>query len=86
MQITCFYPKAWSNLCKPMHKEGLSLRDARKFFLAMIAKIAWRIVKVKDAPWAKNLKKKYFRNKSPIRVKPSRRRSWVCKCICKGLA
>lgn len=67
-----YYPKAWPSLCKPMLKGGLGFREARKFNLAMLAKLAWRLVKEPMALWAKTMGSKYFRNESPFRTKHSK--------------
>ncbi|XP_026395936.1 uncharacterized protein LOC113290560 [Papaver somniferum] len=80
-----YYPKAWPSLCKPILKRGLGFKDARKLNLAMLAKLAWRMVKEPDALWVKTMGARYFRNKSPLRTKCSAKISWTWKCIRQGL-
>ncbi|XP_026451285.1 uncharacterized protein LOC113351535 [Papaver somniferum] len=80
-----FYPRAWPYLCKPIAKGGLGFRNAHRFNLAMLAKVAWRLIKEPNALWVKSMRSKYFRNKSPFKTKISSNNSWTWKCIKKGL-
>ncbi|XP_026459605.1 uncharacterized protein LOC113360297 [Papaver somniferum] len=80
-----FYPKTLPSLCKPIHKGGLGFRYSHKFNLNMVDKLVWRLIKEKDSLSAKTLRNGYFKKKSPLKVKPSTRISWIWKCICEGL-
>lgn len=56
--------RAWEEICKPMHKGGLGIRDLALMNKSMVAMMAWRIIKNSNSLISKILKAKYFHNSS----------------------
>ncbi|XP_026411063.1 uncharacterized protein LOC113306330 [Papaver somniferum] len=80
-----YYPVSYSCLCKPKIKGGLGFRNAQRYNLAIIAKLAWRLLTEPTALWVSQLKPRYFRKSSVFKDKIPTTSSWIWKCISKGI-
>lgn len=77
--------RRWSELCKPMHKDGLGLRDLGCFNQVLLAKMAWRLIRDPDSLVAKVLLGKYSWGKSLWDCHPKPGCSWGWRSIMWGL-
>ncbi|KAL0754944.1 hypothetical protein Bca101_092612 [Brassica carinata] len=59
---------AWDSLPQPKQKGGLGFRDIRAFNIAMLAKLAWRIIKRPDSLMSRILLGKYCHSSSLLEV------------------
>lgn len=46
-------PIAWSDICTPIHKDGLGIRPILHFNKAALAKLGWKIITQPDNLWVK---------------------------------
>ena len=54
--------RAWDDICRPMHKGGLSFRNLAIMNESLITNMAWNIINNSAPLIAKVHKSKYFRN------------------------
>lgn len=71
---------AWKRICLPKRDGGLGIRSAGKMNKALLAKIAWRILKEDKSLWARVLRSKYkvgsIQDTSWTKVKSSWSSTW----------
>lgn len=79
------YPKAWSGICSSKRNGGLSLKDTKTFNLALLAKLAWRMLSEKNAKWNNLIRARYFRNEDPLCDTLQKSGTWIWQSIKKGL-
>lgn len=79
------YIKAWDFICSSKSKGGLGIMSPYKFNLALLTRLAWRLIENPDKLWCIILKHKYFPNSEPLKYKKKSVKSWVWTSICKGL-
>lgn len=72
-----YYPRSYSCLCKPISKGGLGFRNAHKFNLALISKLAWRLLNEPEALWVTQLKPRYFRKSYAFKAKLPSNSFWI---------
>ncbi|XP_026416207.1 uncharacterized protein LOC113311601 [Papaver somniferum] len=80
----CF-PKGWTDIDLPKELGGLNIRQTDILNLALLAKLAWRMVENPYDKWACILRGKYFMNANPLCDSVSKQGSWIWKGICTGL-
>ncbi|XP_026378377.1 uncharacterized protein LOC113272794 [Papaver somniferum] len=52
----------WNKVCKPKDMGGMAFRDLEMLNLALLIKVAWRLLTEKDSLWTQNMESKYFRD------------------------
>lgn len=77
--------KRWEELCKPMYKGGLGLRELGCFNQALLAKMAWRLIEDPNSLVAKVLLGKYCWGRSLWECSPKPGCSWGWRSIMWGL-
>ncbi|XP_026420299.1 uncharacterized protein LOC113316302 [Papaver somniferum] len=80
---TGYYPKAWTDICKPKDLGGLGFMNMELFNSAMITKIGWRLDQDKDSLWYKLMDAKYLfgRNVLSMNTKAKDGDSWIWKGV-----
>lgn len=79
------YIKAWDSVCTSKAYGGLDLENPHKFNLALLTRLAWRLLENPNKLWSIILKCKYFPKKDPLNYKNKSVRSWVWTSICRGI-
>lgn len=52
----------WDTLCKPTAMGGVSLHKASLMNMALLTKLAWRVLTQRETVWCKVLREKYLWN------------------------
>ncbi|XP_026399606.1 uncharacterized protein LOC113295487 [Papaver somniferum] len=68
-----------------MAQGGLGIKNPHQFNIALLTKLASRLILEKDQLWAKILKAKYFPNSHPLEASKVSKLSWIWTSIRKGL-
>ncbi|XP_026438275.1 uncharacterized protein LOC113336817 [Papaver somniferum] len=78
---------AWDAVNKPKGLGGLGFKNMEYFNLAMISKIAWRLIEEPHSLWTSTMKASHFPNKEVIimETKPKNTDSWIWKGILEGI-
>ncbi|XP_026419493.1 uncharacterized protein LOC113315432 [Papaver somniferum] len=79
----CYYPKAWTAVCKPKALGGLGFMNMELFNNSMITKIVWRLEQDKDSLRYKLMDARYLigRNVLSMNTKAKDGDSWIWKGI-----
>lgn len=77
--------KAWKGICKPISQGGLGIKNPHHFNLALLTKLASRLVTEHDQLWVRLLKTKYFSNSHLLEKSRTSNLSWIWTSIQKGL-
>ncbi|KAK8629910.1 hypothetical protein V6N13_078727 [Hibiscus sabdariffa] len=75
----------WRKLCKPKDQGGLGFRDLRTFNKALIAKVAWRLIKFPDSLLARTLMGIYFPDGDIFASSKGNNPSWAWTSIKEGI-
>ncbi|XP_026451664.1 uncharacterized protein LOC113351990 [Papaver somniferum] len=78
-------PRAWNKIFLPNRFGGLEFKNLEKFNLALLAKMAWRLVTQPDLLSSRVIKSKYFPKHKPLHAILRRKGTWIWNDICKGL-
>lgn len=81
-----YYPKGWRDIALPKDLGGLNIRRNEILNLALLTKLAWRLIENPDDKWACILRGKYFANSNPLTGSVYKQGSWIWNGICTGLA
>ncbi|XP_026378591.1 uncharacterized protein LOC113273032 [Papaver somniferum] len=78
----------WDAVNKPKELGGLEFKNMEIFNMAMLTKIAWRLVSEPDSLWSSTMKASHYPNTEIIRLdtKPKATDSWIWKGIMEGIA
>ncbi|XP_026380111.1 uncharacterized protein LOC113274904 [Papaver somniferum] len=79
------YHKIWLDLALPKNLGGLNIRRTNILNLALLTKLAWRMLTQQDEMCVQILSCKYFKNTNPLNGVVSSQGSWIWKGICHGL-
>lgn len=74
----------WKKLSKPKGQGGLDFKDMQQFNQALLAKMAWRIIRQPDSLWATVLKGLYFPKTEFLEASVAPKASWLWKSISEG--
>lgn len=77
--------RAWKIICKPIHQGGLGIKNPHQFNVALLTKLASRLIAEHDQLWVKLLKAKYYPNSHPLEASKKSNLSWIWTSIKKGL-
>ncbi|KAG7542900.1 Reverse transcriptase domain [Arabidopsis thaliana x Arabidopsis arenosa] len=76
---------AWERLQYSKSEGGLGFRNLAKFNDALLAKLAWRIIRHPNTLFARLMKARYFKDESILNAKPRQRQSYGWSSILHGL-
>ncbi|XP_026447095.1 uncharacterized protein LOC113347631 [Papaver somniferum] len=78
-----FYYFAWDAVNKPKELGGMGFKNMEIFNMAMLTKIAWRLVSEPNSLWSNTMKAFHYPNTEVIRLdtKPKVTDSWIWKGI-----
>lgn len=76
---------SWEMLTRSKSKGGLGFRDLHIFNIAMLARLAWRILVFPETLCAQVLQAKYFPGKTILEAKARRGVSYTWRSILKGV-
>lgn len=77
--------KLWTTLCFPKRVGGLGFKNPHLSNLAMLAKLAWRLLTEPEAPWVQVLRARYFTNKDLLTDDLPANGTWIWRNILQGL-
>ena len=73
--------KSWNSLAQPKKEGGIGFRDLKFFYLAMLAKQGWRLLKDHDSLLFKSFKVRYFPQYNYLHATDSLNSSYVWKSM-----
>ncbi|XP_026399242.1 uncharacterized protein LOC113295103 [Papaver somniferum] len=77
-----FNPKSWSSIWNSKKSGGLGFKDSKKFNIALLTKLAWRLLTPPQDEWVKVLRAIYVKNKDLLSEDTSKKNSsWVWQSI-----
>lgn len=76
----------WSSVTRAKHDGGLGFRELESFNLALLGKMAYRLLKEPNALWARVLKGIYFPTSDFLHAGKGSRPSWAWSSIMEGRA
>lgn len=72
-------------MCKPKTQGGLGIKNPHNFNIALLTKLASRVMTENDQLWVKLLEAKYFHGSNPFQPTRNYELSWIWISIQKGL-
>lgn len=76
--------RRWKELTSPKGHGGLGFKEMSSFNLALLAKMAWRVLHDSDALWVQVFKGLYFPNSDFLKAKKDGRASWAWSSLLEG--
>ncbi|XP_026453050.1 uncharacterized protein LOC113353735 [Papaver somniferum] len=81
-----YFMKGWDDIALPKELGGLSIRRTDLLNLALLTKLAWRMINNPEEPWDVILREKYFSVCNPLTYIVNKHGSWIWQGICTCLS